>query len=342
MSILARERPGVYSNYDASGVVWNPRGGKAVGIAASGDGESLRVYPVNREQDAKIIFGPQSTLTRMCTAALQNGAAQVLAVPVSGQAPDYAAAFAALETEEVCLVACGSLSPADHTFLKESVERASSQNRERVGIACSPEGDPEAWAQAINSERMVLLAQAPADPDVPACVLAAALAGCIAGLSDPSASLNGTVLHGIPLLARRLSEEEVDHLIRLGVTPLENAAGQVEAIRVVTSKTVTDGTPDASLRELSTVLTADHVLQVVRDCLQQLLPGARNSARTRTALATQAAVVLEENRRAGFIESYQRPFAYAAEDDPAACVVEISFHILRGLNQIVVAAHMQV
>ena len=53
-------------------------------------------------------------------------------------------------------------------------------------------------------------------------------------------------------------------------------------------------------------------------------------------------VLLQTHQAAGLIDSYQRPRAYADEEDPSVCIVEVSFVISRGMNQIRVAAHIQV
>lgn len=341
MSIWASERPGVYSDYDASGILWGQRAGKGVGIAAVGSGEAGRVYLVERLSDAAFLFGSDSALYILCAAALSNGAARVAATPVAEDSPDYPAALAALEQETVCAVLCDSLDSSVHQQLLHSVARAASRKKERIGIAVCGEIDPLAWAEAFQSERMVLLAQRP-EEGAP-CALAAALAGRMAEAGDPSAPMHGTALSGISGVVPALSEKEVDEYVRAGISPAESAAGGVELIRAVTSRVKDEeGNPDRTFQELSTVLTMDHVMVAVRNSLERLLKGARNSARTRAALATQAGVVLQQKQAAGMIDSYQRPLAYADSEDPAACVVEIAFVIARGLNQIQVAAHIQV
>ena len=53
-------------------------------------------------------------------------------------------------------------------------------------------------------------------------------------------------------------------------------------------------------------------------------------------------MVLQSHQADGLIDSYQRPRAYTDETDPAVCIVEVSFVISRGMNQIRVAAHIQI
>ena len=123
--------------------------------------------------------------------ALSNGAASVAAVPVTSESPDYAAAFAALEEKNVCALLCDSVSPSVHHSLMDSVKRASSHKKERVGLAVYQGEDPFSWAKDFACERMVLLAQ---QPDAgPACGFAAAFAGRIAQSANPSVPLHGSV-----------------------------------------------------------------------------------------------------------------------------------------------------
>ncbi len=337
----ASERPGVYSDYDASGVLWGQAAGKSVGIAAAGQGEPGAVYTVSRVSDAVFLFGEGSSLSSLCAAALANGAASVAAVPVESSAPDYAAAFAALEEKKVCAVLCDSTSPSVHASLMDSVKKASSRKKERVGLAVYQGEDPLSWADSFSCERMVLLAQQP--DSGAACGFAAAFAGRIAQASNPSVPLHGNVLSGFSGISPALSESQIDDYVQAGICPLEYVDGGVEIIRAVTSRvSQEDGTPDRTFQELSTVLTMDQVMVSLRNSLEALLQGARNNARTQASLATQAGVLLQTHQAAGLIDSYQRPRAYADEDDPSVCIVEVSFVISRGMNQIRVAAHIQV
>ena len=50
--LIAKERPGVYWDYDASGVLWGSDSLKQVGIAALCEkGEQNRVYSIRRISD---------------------------------------------------------------------------------------------------------------------------------------------------------------------------------------------------------------------------------------------------------------------------------------------------
>ena len=75
---------------------------------------------------------------------------------------------------------------------------------------------------------------------------AAALAGAVAGESDPAIPLNGTVLYGLNGLSASYSDNDIDALVQGGVTPLESTAGVIAPVRCVTTKTTSGGAADAT------------------------------------------------------------------------------------------------
>ena len=109
MSITTHERPGVYSQYDASTVVSSSGGGQTVGIAAlCEEGTAGTLYTFTRYEDASAAFGAEEELTELIRLLLLNGAAQVKAVPVEN-AEGYEDAFAVLEGEEdIAVMVCDS------------------------------------------------------------------------------------------------------------------------------------------------------------------------------------------------------------------------------------------
>ena len=58
--IWASERPGVYSDYDTSGILWGQASGKSVGIAAVGQGNANTVHIVYRASDAFFYLGREA------------------------------------------------------------------------------------------------------------------------------------------------------------------------------------------------------------------------------------------------------------------------------------------
>ena len=97
--LIAKERPGVYWDYDASGVLWGSDSLKQVGIAAlCENGEQNRVYSIRRISDGKAVFGEDSIMAGMIEKALINGASGVKAVKAGTEESfDYEAALAALD-----------------------------------------------------------------------------------------------------------------------------------------------------------------------------------------------------------------------------------------------------
>ena len=127
--LIAKERPGVYWDYDASGVLWGSDSLKQVGIAALCEkGEQNRVYSIRRISDGKAVFGEDSIMAGMIEKALINGASGVKAVKAGTEESfDYEAALAALEQEDdLGAVCCDSTQGAVLQLLKASAAAASS------------------------------------------------------------------------------------------------------------------------------------------------------------------------------------------------------------------------
>ena len=346
MAIIASERPGVFSSYQTSTITNGGTEGGAVGlVAACGGCEIGRVYSVTRMSSASLYFGEDenSLMIALCEILLLNGASEIRAVAVENE-QSYEQAFAILEGDEtVTSVVCDSDSEAIHILLSESVGRASANKRERVGVVFAAENAGER-AKRLNSERMVMVSQSGlsgAGEVLPGIFLAAALAAQVSA-GGAGKNYNGLRLSGLTQLGEALGEDEVDEWIRTGVTPLEAISGGVEVIRAVTTRSESGGVPDRTYRDLSTVLVIDNVIRAVRGALHPVLSGARNNQRTRTALATQAAVVLVERQGAGLIDGYDAPRVYPDPDDGGICILELAFTVARGINQIHITAHIRV
>ena len=218
--LIAKERQGVYWDYDASGVLWGSDSLKQVGIAALCEkGEQNRVYLIRRISDGTAVFGEDSIMAGMIEKALINGAFGVKAVKAGTEESfDYEAALAALEQEDdLGAICCDSTQGAVLQLLKASAAAASDSGRERVAVGCFSGEDPAAFANQLNCERMMLLCQTPEGKPAGGGLLAAALAGRLAAVADPSAALNGAVLEGITGLSKAFPEEELDILLQNGV-----------------------------------------------------------------------------------------------------------------------------
>ena len=185
-------------------------------------------------------FGGEETLTELVRLLFLNGAAQVKAVPVAEEA-GYKAAFSVLEAaEDIAVVVCDSGELTVQQALRDSVKAASEARRERIAVVGGKAGENATAlvqrAEGLNSERVVLTA--PVGEGGGAAV-AAAVAGAIAGESDPAIPLGGAELKGVDGLEARYGDTEIDTLVRGGVTPVEQAAGVVSVVRGVTTRTKT-------------------------------------------------------------------------------------------------------
>ena len=171
---------------------------------------------------------------------------------------------------------------------------------------------------------------------------AAAVAGAIACGADPAVPLNGAELYGLGGLQSVYSDNDIDLLVQGGVTPLEDVGGVVSPVRGITTRTKTGSAADSTWRELTTVLIADDVIPAVRSALRSKFARAKNTAQGRGAIRAQTIVELEKKKDAQIIEDYGEVTVTASADDPTVCLVEFSFAVAHGLNQIHLAVHLTV
>ena len=354
MSEMRHERPGVYSVYDASSVTSAGRAAKRIGVAAlSVKGTANTAVTLTGYGAGVEIFGEDladtpgmSTLLKLLFA---NGASTVYAVRVGagGGLEAYQAAFAALANCDVQVVVCDSSEMTIQKALKTAVETASAARGERIGVI-GGSGDTAAQLvtrAAINSERMVLVGpdmKTESGTALSGVFAAAAVAGAIACGSDPAVPLNGAALYGIGSLQSTYSDNDIDLLVQGGVTPLEDVGGVVSPVRGITTRTKTGSTADATWRELTTILIADDVIPAVRSALRSKFARAKNTAQGRGAIRAQTIVELEKKKDAQIIEDYGEVTVTASADDPTVCLVEFSFAVAHGLNQIHLAVHLTV
>lgn len=356
MSTTVHERPGVYSSYDTSGVVSGGRGAKTIGVAARAvRGGVGAVVTLTGYAAGVAAFGEDEAASPGMSAILKllfrNGATEVAAVRVAdtGAADDYRAAFDALsQLEGVQVCVCDSPALEVHQALRDAVTEASGCRHERVAVVG---GDGEsvselvAHAAGLNSERMVLVGPDSLDSAgnaVPAVFAAAALAGAIAAGTDPAVPLNGVPLYGLEGLAAVYTDNDIDTLVRGGVTPLESAAGVISPVRGITTRTTTGGVSDATWRELTTTLIVDDVIPAIRTALRSRFVRTKNTVRNRGAVRSQVIVELEKKLAAEIIDGYGDVAVTADDDDPTVCRVSFQFAVAHGLNQIYLRAYITV
>ncbi len=352
MKTIVHERPGVYSSYDASSTILGGRANRVVGVAAKAVTGTKGVPVTLTGYDAGVnAFGEDeaecpgmSTLLRLL---FLGGVATVVAVAVDEE--DYAGAFKALEAEEnVQIVICDSGDLTVQQALRTSLESASAARRERVGVVGMSGADTTALtarAKELNSERMVLVGPDVLDSsgkELSGVFAAAAVAAAIAITRDPAIPLNGEELTGLGGVSELYDDNAVDLLVQGGVTPLEAVGGVVSPIRGITTRTTTGGVQDATWRELTTILIADDVIPTIRQSLRTRFTRTKNTTQTRGAIRSQVIVELENKLKAEIIDSYGDVAVSASEEDPTVCLVEFSFAVAHGLNQIYLTAHITV
>ena len=352
MSVTTHERPGVYSEYDASSVVQGRQGRKMVGMAAIHATAPAGVpQTVTSYEGALIAFGSTGgqDMTELIRLALKNGAAGVVAVPVADE-EGYEAAFAALAAmDDIGVVICDSVDREVQQSLRDSAAAASAARRERIAVAAGGAGETVTEllerAKALNSERVVLVAPGGTDEEgeaVSGLSLAAAVAGASAGTTDPALPLGGAVLSGLYGLETTYGDNDLDLLIRGGVTPAERTGGVTSVVRGVTTRTTTDGTADTTWRELSTILVVDDVIPGIRSALRSKFHRAKNTEQSRGAIRSQVVLELENRKEREIISGYDNVAVSADPDNPTVCQVEFSFSAAQGLNQIWLTAHITV
>ncbi len=354
-STVMHERPGVYSSYDASTAISGGGAKKVVGVAAkAAKGEPGQVVWLTSYAAGVAAFGEDSggaSMAALLRLLYLNGAASVAAVAVGGTGTkeEYTAAFGLLaEAENIGVMLCDSEELTVQQALRDSVAAASGARRERIAVAGSS-GETVSElverAKGLNSERLVLVGGEGLDSggrSLGGPVTAAAVAGAIAAGADPAVPLNGAELRGMYGLEKAYSDDEIDLLVRGGVTPLESTAGIVSVVRGITSRTTTGDAADTTWRELTTILIVDDVIPQIRSALRRKFTRAKNTAQTRSAIRSQVIVELENKRRAEIIDSFGEVQVRPAEEDATVCEVEFSFAVAHGLNQIYLTAHITV
>ena len=352
MSITVHERPGVYSSYDASSLVSGRGSGRLVGLAAvntvAAPGETHIITSYDR---AVAAFGSEGAegMAELIRLALKNGASGVAAVATADEA-GYKAAFAQLsEVEDIAVVLCDSTDTEIQKLLLDSVKAASADRRERLALLAGAKGesvdDLIDRAKGLNSERAVLVAPGGLDQegeDISGLTVAAAVAGALAGDSDPAVPLGGAELLGLYGLEGRYGEKDLDRLILGGVTPVEQVGGTVSVVRGVTTRTATGAAADPTWRDLATIRVVDDVIPSLRQALAAKFRRAKNTPQSRGAIRAQVVLELEQKLSREIITGYEDVAVSADPEEPTRCLVDFSFTVAHGLNQIWLTAHITV
>ncbi len=350
---LNHERPGVYSDFEASSVSYARRGARAVGaVGACPKGTALTPVVITRYAQAVEAFGGEGQgLCELVRLALLGGAASVTAVPVAAAATvaDYTAALEVLgQVENLPFVVCDADGADIHKAMRDMVKAALGARRERVavlGMNTDTVIELAARAGLLQSERVVLLAGKALRQDgsvLPGPLAAASAAGVLAAQTDPALPLSGAELVGLYGLQSLYEDGDIDLLVRAGVSPLDYSAGSVSVLRGVTTRTMTNGAADPTFHELTTTLIADYVIPTLRSALQARFRRAKNTPQVRGAIRSQVVMELEACKTNEIITAYDNVTATQSPDNPTVCLVAFRFAVAHTLNQIYLSAHIEV
>jgi len=352
---ITRERPGVYTTYQVSDSSYGNRVKGVVGlVGVAVKGTAEQVYSVTSASQAVRFFG-ESRIARLAEILFLNGVYEIKAVPVfkeNGNEPGsllYSNAFKLLaRIEEVKILLCDTLFSSVHNAMLSAITNADNRNQHKIAVI-ETGGDINGKisnAAAFNNERVMIVAPSGLDASGNTAEhgsVAAAVAGAILSENDPAVPLNGAELFGLGGVEMNYTEDEIDSLVRSGISPVECVGGRVSVIRGVTTCTTDEnGESDFTWHELTTVRIVDNVIPEVRESLRDMFSRAKNTAQTRDAIRTQVIIILEKKVSEEIIESYGKVSVVQDEDDPTICNVAFEFAVAHGLNKIILTANITV
>lgn len=304
MNSTIHERPGVYSSYDASSVVSASAAAKTIGAAAvATKGTANKVELITSYEEGKSVFGEDASGVYGMSTLLRF-------LFANGAGAVKAVAVGKDESEE-----------KDYASAIAALS-----DEEDVGVMVC-----DSAAQSVH----LLLKTAAEDAS-------AAVAAVIAGNTDPSVPINGAELTLFGAAGKRLSDNEIDQLVRGGVTPIETVGGVSSPVRGITTKTSSGGAADTTWRELTTILIVDEVIPTIRSALRTRFARSKNTAQSRGAIRSQVVLELEKMKSREIVDSYGEVLVSALKSDPTVCLVEFSFTVAHGLNRIYLTAHITV
>jgi len=328
------QRPGIYSRIEISG--YHPGfGAGAALLLPAREQESPATVRAESCHDAALLLAGND-LALGCLRLLFEGGAGSVTVII---APDIAGAIdrlGALIHGEIRAVVSGFNHPGELAALRDFI-----QQRELIGFAgTGPAQAAINAASSLSSGRMVLCAPALSletgepHPLYGPC----ALAGAALGARSPIHNFSGEIF---PLLREvsPLPEDDVQALLRAGISVFEKAGEGVELIRAVTTDAHREGSGGA-MRSLNTVLIIDDVMSAIRGSLRRKLRGPGRASIE--GIRDQVAVELSAKKDAGILASFAPPRCRADKTDPTICIVEISFGAAHLLDQIHLTAHIRV
>lgn len=343
---ISSYRPGVFSSYTILPSYTGAVEALSVGVVGDFGLEDSLPHTYSRGD-----FVPLGLLSQTAEVLFAAGLSEFSAVSVGAGsgAQGYTDALAALAAMEAGkrpdLVAVEDCSQEVLAAVKTFVEAQAEEQREMLAFAgCGVLSDAQTTAKAVDSPRVVLSWGSPVpsgeETGVPF-LGAAALCAAVAVMEEPVVSLTGHELPGFSTLETEATWAQVDALLEAGVTPLSRSGDGVEAVRVITTSTTLDGSPNRSFSPVNSILIVDYVMKALRQSLTAFIKGARNTPQTLSAVASQVTVLLEELLDRGIITQYGAPSASCPAATPEVCVVRVAFTAAYLINQIQIQAQIQ-
>ena len=110
----------------------------------------------------------------------------------------------------------------------------------------------------------------------------------------------------------------------------------------MTTRTTTGAAADATWRDLATIRVVDDVIPSLRQALAAKFRRAKNTPQSRSAIRAQVVLELEQKLSREIITGYEDVAVSADPEEPTRCLVDFSFTVAHGLNQIWLTAHITV
>ena len=117
---------------------------------------------------------------------------------------------------------------------------------------------------------------------------------------------------------------------------------RVRSITTAREQTLYLDGADAAMMKGKKILIVDDVIPSIRRNLRSRFSKTKNTVQTRGAIRSQVIVDLESKLKSEIIDSYGDVVVSVYEDDPTVCLVEFSFAVAHGLNQIYLTVHITV
>lgn len=342
-------RPGIYASYSMSpGYISTV--GKGIGILAASPNRVEEPKRIHSFLQAEQIFGAEGSTNRVLSylkLLYQNGVGKVYALTAdcNNQKDREKQIEKLFLSDDVYLIIGDPGLERSADFLKRRLNELEQAGSEKLLVlGAETVSAAESLAERLNNKRC-LLAYPPLKNVSDNLNLApAALAALISNCKYPAENLNGKeiVLENMASL-QAVEEENINQLLKKGVSVFERLGERIELIRGGTTATKNEqGEEDYSLRSLEVVLTVDQVIPTIRKQLKEMMKTARNNQQSMESIASMILCRLEEDRMAGLLAEYDPPRVEFDPDDPTVCIVTVAFRVQQGIQQLYLTVQIAV